>query len=141
MKSREVLDLLGISRATLTNYVERGLIKVKERPFGRYDYDRESVEALIDPDYKYLRPEGYNNNNKVPIDKNEENYSEAANRNHQDDAIRIQKICLDNLYDVSLSDCIFLWERYSFINSVQWTDLPDSDIEVWRAIEDKIKEE
>lgn len=52
MKSKEVLALLNISRATLTNYVERGLIRIKERPFGRYDYDEESVRRLIDPEYR-----------------------------------------------------------------------------------------
>lgn len=52
MKSKDVLKLLGISRATLTNYVERGIIKIKERPFGRYDYCEESVRMMIDPEYK-----------------------------------------------------------------------------------------
>lgn len=52
MKTHEVLELLQISRATLTNYVKMGLIKVKERPFGRYDYDETSVRRLIDPEYK-----------------------------------------------------------------------------------------
>lgn len=52
MRTKEVLELLQISRATLTNYVKQGLIKVKERPFGRYDYDEHSVRSLIDPEYK-----------------------------------------------------------------------------------------
>lgn len=55
MRTKEVLELLQISRATLTNYVKLGLIKVKERPFGRYDYDDESVHKLIDPNYKSLK--------------------------------------------------------------------------------------
>lgn len=47
MKAKEVLELLKISRGTLSNYVKRGLIKVKQRPLGRFEYDRESVEKLI----------------------------------------------------------------------------------------------
>lgn len=43
MKTKEVLQLLRISRATLTKYVKNGLIKVTVLPNGRYDYDEESV--------------------------------------------------------------------------------------------------
>lgn len=43
MKTKEVLQLLRISRATLTKYVKNGLIKVAVLPNGRYDYDEECV--------------------------------------------------------------------------------------------------
>lgn len=43
MKTKEVLQLLRISRATLTKYVKNGLIKVTVLPNGRYDYNEESV--------------------------------------------------------------------------------------------------
>lgn len=43
MKTKEVLQLLRISRATLTKYVKNGLIKVTVLPNGRYDYDEKSV--------------------------------------------------------------------------------------------------
>ena len=36
MKTKEVLQLLRISRATLTKYVKNGLIKVTVLPNGRY---------------------------------------------------------------------------------------------------------
>ncbi|SET19902.1 MerR HTH family regulatory protein, partial [Anaerobranca gottschalkii DSM 13577] len=42
IKSKEVLELLQISRPTLTKYVKEGLIKVSVLPNGRYDYDKDS---------------------------------------------------------------------------------------------------
>ncbi|SET09410.1 MerR HTH family regulatory protein [Anaerobranca gottschalkii DSM 13577] len=47
MKSKEVLELLQISRPTLTKYVKEGLIKVSVLPNGRYDYDKDSVYKLF----------------------------------------------------------------------------------------------
>lgn len=47
MKSCEVLRLLRISRPTLTKYVKDGVIRVVELPNGRYDYDADSVYAII----------------------------------------------------------------------------------------------
>lgn len=47
MKSREVLDLLQITRPTLTKYVQNGTIKVTTMPNGRYDYDKDSVYKLF----------------------------------------------------------------------------------------------
>ena len=47
MKSKEVLNLLKISRPTLTKYVKNGVIKVKTMPNGLYDYDKQSVMALF----------------------------------------------------------------------------------------------
>ncbi|MGB9763630.1 MAG: IS607 family transposase [Minisyncoccia bacterium] len=46
-KSKEVLELLQITRPTLTKYVKEGLIKVNILPNGRYDYDKESVYKLF----------------------------------------------------------------------------------------------
>ena len=43
MKTKEVLQLLRISRATLTKYVKNDLIKVTILPNGRYDYVEGSV--------------------------------------------------------------------------------------------------
>ena len=39
MKSKEVLELLQITRPTLTKYVKEGIIKTTRLPNGRYDYD------------------------------------------------------------------------------------------------------
>ena len=47
MKAKEVLKLLSITRNTLTNYVQKGLIKVTTTPTGRYIYDDDSVFAFI----------------------------------------------------------------------------------------------
>ena len=47
MKAKEVLTLLGISRSTLCKYVKQGKIKAKQLPSGRYEYDDDSVYALL----------------------------------------------------------------------------------------------
>lgn len=47
MKSKEVLELLQITRPTLTKYVKNGTIKVNVMPNGRYDYDKDSVYKLF----------------------------------------------------------------------------------------------
>lgn len=47
MKSKEVLELLQITRPTLTKYVKNGIIKVEVMSNGRYDYDKESVYKLF----------------------------------------------------------------------------------------------
>jgi putative resolvase len=47
MKSKEVLELLQITRPTLAKYVKEGLIKVNILPNGRYDYDKDSVYKLF----------------------------------------------------------------------------------------------
>lgn len=52
MKASEVLRLLRITRQTLTRYVKQGRIKVETMPNGYYDYDAESVYALLNKDVK-----------------------------------------------------------------------------------------
>jgi len=47
MRANEIMGLLGISRATLSNYVKSGKIKGEKRINGTYDYDRESVYKLL----------------------------------------------------------------------------------------------
>ena len=47
MKSKEVLELLQITRPTLTKYVKEGIIKTTTLPNGRYDYDLKSVYKLF----------------------------------------------------------------------------------------------
>lgn len=46
MKADEVMEILGITRRTLCNYVKRGWVRVNVQPNGRYIYDRESVERF-----------------------------------------------------------------------------------------------
>lgn len=50
MKSKDVLQLLQVSRATLYKYVKNGSIKVTELENGYYDYDKEDVMKLLKKD-------------------------------------------------------------------------------------------
>ena len=52
MRSKEVLNLLKITRPTLTNYVKSGIIKVVRKPNGQYEYDEDSVYAFLNKDVK-----------------------------------------------------------------------------------------
>lgn len=50
MKAKEVLQILRVTRPTLTKYVKEGLIKVKVKGNGQYDYDSDSVYKLLNKD-------------------------------------------------------------------------------------------
>ena len=52
MKAKEVLELLQITRPTLTKYVKEGLIEVTTLPNGRYDYSKESVYKIFNKGIK-----------------------------------------------------------------------------------------
>lgn len=52
MKAKEVLNLLRITRPTLTKYVKEGILKVQLLPNGRYDYQEESVYAFLNKEVK-----------------------------------------------------------------------------------------
>lgn len=47
MKAKEVLELLHITRPTLSKYVKQGLIKVDAVINGQYRYNADSVYALL----------------------------------------------------------------------------------------------
>ena len=47
MKAKEVLQILRVTRPTLTKYVKEGLIKVNVKANGQYDYDSDSVYKLL----------------------------------------------------------------------------------------------
>lgn len=47
MRSKEVLELLQITRPTLTKYVKTDLIKTITLPNGRYDYNKNSVYKIF----------------------------------------------------------------------------------------------
>ena len=53
MKAKEVMELLDISRRTLTRYITKGVIKGNRLPTGRYIYDDE-VWAILDSKTKPL---------------------------------------------------------------------------------------
>lgn len=60
MKAKEVLQILRVTRPTLTKYVKEGLIKVKVKGNAQYDYDSDSVYKLLNKDierktYVYAR--------------------------------------------------------------------------------------
>lgn len=50
MKAKEVLQILRVTRPTLTKYVKDGLIKVTVKGNGQYDYDSDSVYKLLNKD-------------------------------------------------------------------------------------------
>ena len=50
MKACEVLNLLKVSRPTLTNYVKQGIIDFVKLPNGRYDYDEKPVYEFMNKD-------------------------------------------------------------------------------------------
>lgn len=52
MKSKEVLELLQITRPTLCKYAKEGIIKTTVMPNGRYDYDYDSVYKLFNKGVK-----------------------------------------------------------------------------------------
>ena len=60
MKAKEVLQILRVSRPTLTRYVREGLVKVTVKGNGQYDYDADSVYQMLNKDierktYVYAR--------------------------------------------------------------------------------------
>lgn len=46
MKANKVLEILNITRPTLSSYVNKGLIKAKLLPTRRYDYEEELYMLL-----------------------------------------------------------------------------------------------
>lgn len=63
MKAKEVMDLLDISRRTLSRYIISGVIKGNKLPTGRYIYDDESVLKLAG-NRKYTKASKVINDNK-----------------------------------------------------------------------------
>lgn len=50
MKAKEVLQILKVTRQTLTKYVKEGCVKVTVKDNGQYDYDSDSVYKLLNKD-------------------------------------------------------------------------------------------
>ena len=63
MKAKEVMELLDISRRTLTRYITKGVIKGNRLPTGRYIYDDESVYKLAG-NRKYTKADKINKASK-----------------------------------------------------------------------------
>lgn len=53
MKSKEVLELLQVSRVTLSSYVRSGRIKVTKMANGYYNYDDQSVYSFLGKSKRY----------------------------------------------------------------------------------------
>ena len=66
MKAKEVMELLDISRRTLSRYIIGGVIKGTRLPTGRYIYDDESVLKLAG-NRKYTRASKVSNDNYTII--------------------------------------------------------------------------
>uniref|UniRef100_A0A6H1ZZH3 Putative resolvase domain containing protein n=1 Tax=viral metagenome TaxID=1070528 RepID=A0A6H1ZZH3_9ZZZZ len=52
MKAKEVLNLLRISRNTLTRYVSNGTIRIEVQPNKYYNYNEEDVYKILNKDIK-----------------------------------------------------------------------------------------
>lgn len=50
MKAKEALQILGVSRETLSRYVKQGRVKVTVRENGQYNYDRDSIYRMVNKD-------------------------------------------------------------------------------------------
>ena len=50
MKAKEVLQILKVTRQTLTKYVKEGRVKVTVKGNGQYDYESDSVYKLLNKD-------------------------------------------------------------------------------------------
>jgi hypothetical protein len=50
LKAKEVMNILSISRQTLSNYVKQGLVKIDTTINGKYRYNKESVFNLLEGD-------------------------------------------------------------------------------------------
>jgi putative resolvase len=104
MRSKEVLQLLKVSRVTLSTYVRKGIIKVNLMANGFYDYDEQSI-------YDFL---GINNDRVNII------YARVSTHKQKSDLDRqlkfLQKYCSDN--DISID------QAYSEISSGLDLDRP-----------------
>ena len=69
MKAKDVLELLQISRPTLTKYIKQGTIKTITLPNGKYDYDKDSVYKIFNKgvEQKYIFMQKYQHLNKRKI--------------------------------------------------------------------------
>lgn len=70
MKTKEVLKILRISRATLYRYIQNGTLKAIKMPNGYYDFDDNTVYSLLNKDlprknYIYARVSTYKQKNNL----------------------------------------------------------------------------
>lgn len=89
MKANEVLNLLRITRPTLTKYVKEGIIKVDKLPNGRYEYDSNSVYSFLNKDVK----------RKTYIYARVSNLKQKADLDNQIELLK--QFCFTNGYTIS----------------------------------------
>lgn len=71
MKAKEVLQILKVTRQTLTKYVKEGHVKVTVKGNGQYDYDSDSVYKLLNKDIErktYIYARVSNTKQKCDLD-------------------------------------------------------------------------
>lgn len=71
MKAKEVLQILQVTRQTLTKYVKEGRIKVIVKVNGQYDYDVDDVYKLLNGDVErktYVYARVSNSNQKQDLE-------------------------------------------------------------------------
>ena len=100
MKSKEVLELLRVSRATLTSYVKNGYIKVHTKPNGQYEYDDESVYKFFNKNInrKTVIYASRSNNYSLECDDEINKIKEDVNKQIE----LLKKYCYENGYKISI---------------------------------------
>lgn len=94
MKAKEVMNILGITRVTLSSYVKQKYIKYTELPTGLYNYDEQSVWEFLSKKknrHNYIYARVSTNKQKKDLENQIETASFFCNKN----AIKIEKIYKD----------------------------------------------
>ena len=101
MRAKKVLEVLGISRATLSNYVKEGRIKTHNSATQWIDYDDESVYAIASKGQRknviYARVMNKHNLNK---------HIEALERYCRENGLHAKDVYKDVTFDKLLDDVI-----------------------------------
>lgn len=58
-----------------------------------------------------------------------------------DDCKRLQRVAIDNQFELSLLQCQAIWTRYSEDWFADWLILPSSDLEIWGYMQELIEED
>ena len=121
MRAKEVMKLLGICRQTLYNYRKDGTIKTNSKGKKLYDYDEDSVYALI----------GLKNNIKGT---DIVSYARVSTQKQKDQLIEQNK----RIYDSCVARGIVLTKQYSDIKSGMSNERNDFHEMIRRIIKGEI---
>lgn len=122
MKAKEVMNILNITRSTLSRYVKQGYIKVSKTPTNVYIYDDESVYAFIG-----LKKE--KTNTKII------SYSRVSTQSQKDQL----KEQTQRIYDSCISKGIKLDEQFEDIKSGMDYNRKGFQNLIQQVIEGKVK--